>query len=290
MNLEHIRTFLEVVETGNLNKAADRLYVTQSTVTARINALENVIGQRLLRRNKSGTELTAAGYKFLRHAKSLLQIWNQARHDTALPKGFDDICTLGCLDALWRGAGELWVDQLRRAQPMIAIGAWSGQESDLQVWLANGIADVALMYDPQVNGSFALEPAFEDVFAQFSTVERGLQRWDPTYVFVDLGDEFRRGHAETYPVDETAVVSFNNSEHALRHILRWGGSAYLPQRVARDHVESGRLFEVTGARRFKRTAYLAYNTHRAQAWPWFPTFADNFLAALKAAARSDSHV
>ncbi len=57
MNLDELRTFLEVVETGSLVTAARRLHVTPSTVTARINGLEEEIGQKLLHRNKSGAEL-----------------------------------------------------------------------------------------------------------------------------------------------------------------------------------------------------------------------------------------
>ena len=45
MNLDELRTFLEVVETGSLVAAAKRLNVTPSTVTARINGLEEEIGQ-----------------------------------------------------------------------------------------------------------------------------------------------------------------------------------------------------------------------------------------------------
>ena len=54
MNLAHVQTFVVAVETGNLNKTARKLNVTQSTVTARIDALENLIGQKLLRLRPHG--------------------------------------------------------------------------------------------------------------------------------------------------------------------------------------------------------------------------------------------
>ena len=57
MNLDELRTFLEVVDSGSLVTAARRLNVTPSTVTARINGLEDEIGQKLLHRHKSGAEL-----------------------------------------------------------------------------------------------------------------------------------------------------------------------------------------------------------------------------------------
>ena len=53
MNIAAIQTFLAVVETGNLNKAAERLNVTQSTITARLDALEASLGAALLVRNRT---------------------------------------------------------------------------------------------------------------------------------------------------------------------------------------------------------------------------------------------
>ncbi len=78
MNLVLARTFLELVNAKNFNKAADRLHVTQSTVTVRIAALEELLGQQLFTREKSGVGLTVAGRKFLPYAELLLQTW---QHD-----------------------------------------------------------------------------------------------------------------------------------------------------------------------------------------------------------------
>ena len=58
MNLEHIRTFLEVAESGNFNRAAESLHVTQSTVSARNKTLEDYFGLPLFKRARSGVELT----------------------------------------------------------------------------------------------------------------------------------------------------------------------------------------------------------------------------------------
>lgn len=277
MNLFHIQTFLTIVETGKLNKAAQRLNVTQSTVTSRINALEEAIGQKLLRRQKSGAELTAVGVRFHRHAELLMQAWRQARYETSLPRGFDDTFAFACVDALWPGAGEVLIAELRRAQPGMAIDVQGGGEGDVRRLLANAMADVVIAHEPPPASGFAIDVLFEDVSIEVATVRRGLMRWDPLYVYVDLGDDFRRRHAVAYPVDETAVVNFSSAARALDHILACGGSAYLPYRLARPHLEAGRLFEVEDAPRFSRKAYLAHNTARTDAWPWF----GKFLAACR---------
>lgn len=279
INLSHVQTFLVVVETGNLNKAAAKLNVTQSTVTARINALEDVLGQKLLRRIKSGAELTATGSKFVKHARILVQVWNQARHDTSLPRGFDDVCNFGCTDPLWCGAGELWLNLIRSGGPSVAVNVESGSEADMRPLVANSIVDIAIAYEPPPATGFSISPLFEDVFIEVATVERDLMRWDPMYVYVDYGEEFRRWHAETFPVDDTAAVTFTNGVFALNHILTWGGSAYLPYRIAREALEAGRLFEVKAAPRFQRTVYLVRNAVRTAAWQWFDDIHAHFRQA-----------
>ncbi|MGE4248094.1 MAG: LysR family transcriptional regulator [Parvibaculaceae bacterium] len=279
MNLAHVQTFVVAVETGNLNKTAAKLNVTQSTVTARIDALENLVGQKLLRRHKSGTELTPAGAKFLRHAEVMVQVWKQARYETSLPRGFEDVCAVGCDPALWTGIGEVWVGTLRGERDRIAISIAEGAGDVARTWQMNAMVDIVFAYAPPA-GAFAIDVLCEDVFIEVATVKRGLMRWDPHYVFVDLGEDFRRKHAQAFPVEETAIVTFTSSAHALDHILACGGSAYLPYRVARPHLDTGRLFEVDGAPRFTRTVYLARNSARTDAWPWFQSVVASFKRKL----------
>jgi DNA-binding transcriptional LysR family regulator len=60
MKIDHIRTFLEISNCGNFNRAAENLNVTQSTVSARIKAMEDRFGRVLFKRGHSGVELTSA--------------------------------------------------------------------------------------------------------------------------------------------------------------------------------------------------------------------------------------
>ena len=269
MNITFAQTFLEVIASGNLNRAAERLNVTQSTVTTRINALEAELGQQLLVRNRSGTQLTAAGFKFQRYAEMLVQTWKQARHEISLPKAFDGACTLACHFDLWTGAGEIWCDGMRRDNPQVALSVWPGEHADINRWLDSGLVDAALMFEVQPRGAWSVRPLMEDQLVQVATRERDVMRWDPDYVYVDHGAEFRRQHAAAYPVEETAAVSFGHSVWALEHILRHGGSGYLPMRLIKEHLAAGALYRVKGAARFNRAAYLVSNDAVTRDWRWF---------------------
>ena len=140
MSILLARTFLEILKAGNLNRAADRLHVSQSTVTTRINVLEETVGQRLLVRNKSGVELTNAGFKFKRYAETLVQIWHQAQHALALPEACTATLTIGFEYDLWDGAIDQWVAWFRSHRRDVALEAWSSHPDILACWLASAEA------------------------------------------------------------------------------------------------------------------------------------------------------
>ena len=54
MDIELARTFLAVVETGSFFDAANKVHVTQSTVSMRIRSLEDQLGQSVFDRGKNG--------------------------------------------------------------------------------------------------------------------------------------------------------------------------------------------------------------------------------------------
>src|SRR5690606_21699046 len=95
MDTELARTFLSVVAAGNFVKAAERLFVTQSTVSARIQSLEQQLGCQLFVRNKAGTTLTPAGQQFQKHATSLMRTVERARQDVGISKGYRASLTVG---------------------------------------------------------------------------------------------------------------------------------------------------------------------------------------------------
>jgi LysR family transcriptional regulator, flagellar master operon regulator len=95
VDTEVARTFLEIVSTGSFIRAAERLNVGQTTVSARIRTLEQQLGRPLFVRNKGGASLTPAGEQFLRYAPTFVQLWQRARHQVAVPPGHRAVLTVG---------------------------------------------------------------------------------------------------------------------------------------------------------------------------------------------------
>jgi DNA-binding transcriptional LysR family regulator len=71
--LPQIEAFLEVARRQNLSRAAEALFVSQPTLTARLQSLEAVLGEQLFVRTRRGMRLTEAGDAFLPYAEHALQ-------------------------------------------------------------------------------------------------------------------------------------------------------------------------------------------------------------------------
>ncbi|TPQ17824.1 LysR family transcriptional regulator [Streptomyces sporangiiformans] len=78
MNLDAVRTFVAVADTGQFQEAAADLSITQQAVSKRIAALEQDVGVRLFTRTARGAQLTIDGRVFLPHARALLRAEERA--------------------------------------------------------------------------------------------------------------------------------------------------------------------------------------------------------------------
>lgn len=72
LNLELLRSFFVVAELGSLNKAAERLRVSQSTLTRQMHALEQEVGGRVLERSSTGVAPTSTGNALLETVRPAL--------------------------------------------------------------------------------------------------------------------------------------------------------------------------------------------------------------------------
>lgn len=72
MNLDQLKIFVEVIDCGSINKAAERLYQSQPSLSRAIHALEEDIGKPLIVRNNRGITPTASGDSFYHYAQSIL--------------------------------------------------------------------------------------------------------------------------------------------------------------------------------------------------------------------------
>ena len=261
MDIEFARTFLAVAAAGNFVGAAARLHVTQSTVSARIQALETRLGATLFRRGRGGAELTPAGRRFLRHAKTLVRTLEQARHEVGLPSGYSGGLTLRGRIALWEDFLPAWVTWMRAEAPDISLRLEIGFEADIMQGLVQGEIDVGVMYTPETRPGLALERLFDESLVLVTSDP--ARPWpDPRYVHVDWGPEFHAQFGARFPEMDTSALTANIGWLGLRILEHDGGSGYFPARMVRDSLEVGRLWRVEESPLIALPAYMVYPLDR----------------------------
>ena len=280
MNITNLKTFLAVVEAGSLIAASKQMNVTQSTITARLHALEDDIGQKLLMRQKSGAALTASGLKFKRYAEVMVELWRQAKQETSLPEGMTAVCNIGCQIDLWPGLGQYLFRAISDDYPDVAVTAWPATQSDIDRWLATGVIDLALGYQPSAQpGQSNLVLGEDQLILVADRPDRPI-RHDSGYIYVDAGDAFGRDHAAAYTDAGVAKISFGSAAWALDHMLEQGGSAYLPKRLAAPYLAAKRLFQLPDAPSFNRRIMAVSSDASTQNWPWLEAVLSRLPAHL----------
>ncbi|MGE0151489.1 MAG: LysR family transcriptional regulator [Reyranellaceae bacterium] len=258
MDTELARTFLAIVAAGNFSAAAERLHLTQSTISARIRTLETQLGCTLFVRNKGGALLTPAGRQFQKHAGMLVRTVEQARHDVGVPRGFRAALTIGGRFGLWERFLLKALPLMRTSAPDISIRAEIGLDADLMQGLVEGRLDLAVMYTPQSRPGLTVELLFDERLVLVSSAPLAPSELGPGYVHVDWGPEFYARHSTSFPGFIGPALTASIGWLALHHILDCGGSGYFPLRLVRPFLDGGQLTRAVQAPEFSLPAYMVY--------------------------------
>ncbi len=258
MDIAQARTFLEIAETGSFIAAAGHLNITQTAVSARIRALEDQLGRRLFVRNKAGARLTPAGERFLRHARTLVQVWDRARAQVALPQGRTDIVSVGAEISLWNPILVDWLVWMRREAPDIALRAGVDVPARLLEAVHNGSLDLAVLYDPPAQGAGIVVELLLEEKLLLVTTARDEQAVD--YVDIDWGPSFQASHQAAFPQLPGPDIAVSHGPLALAYLIRAGGTGYFRLSAVRPYLESGQLHRVAAAPEFAYSMHMVYSS------------------------------
>jgi LysR family transcriptional regulator, flagellar master operon regulator len=258
MDIGLAKTFLEVVSTGSFVAASERLHLTQTAVSARIRTLEEQVGRRLFVRNRAGARLTPAGERFRHHAATLVQVFERARRDVALPPGRANLVAVGGEFSLWRPLFADWLLWMRQACPDLAVRAEVDGAGPLAERVRDGALDLAVVYGVPSRMELVLELIADEKLVLVTSASDGRLRPED-YVHVDWGPAFAETHQAAFPELANPAVSISLGPLALNYVLRVGGAGYFRSSFVAPYLESGRLRPVPHAPEFSYSIYAAYS-------------------------------
>ena len=157
MNLRFIEAFVWVARLRSFTAAAEKLYTTQTAISARIATLEEDFGVKLFERDKRTVALTHSGEELLEYAEQMLGIsarMLEAVSDRATYGGF---IAVGAIEAVVHTWLPELLGRLRQQFPKVRVEIHSYITADLHEELLNGNIDLALtaetLADPAIQNS-----------------------------------------------------------------------------------------------------------------------------------------
>lgn len=146
VNIDLLRSFFAIVEQGSLNKAAERLRVSQSTLTRQMQALEQEAGGALLERGPGGVALTSVGHALLESTRPLVAQFDEALAEVRRrARGQSATLRVGYLMSAAACYLNPALAAVRRAHPEVKMAMRDLSPGEQMTALRAGEIDVALI-------------------------------------------------------------------------------------------------------------------------------------------------
>ncbi len=266
MDVDLLKTFLEVYKTRHFGRAADNLFITQSTVSARIKQLEEIVGARLFDREHKQITLTASGEKLVGHAENIIAMWNRVKLDVASEQTGKIPLNVGAVSSLWDIYMQKWLKEINAQLDRFLISCNVSNAEDIHAQINDGTLDLAMTYEPPPHDKIQVIRQLPIKFILVSSEQNldCLTAINNDYIYVDWGTPFAITHSQYFNEMKSPKLRLALGRIARDYLVRQGGSGYLPVTMIKRDLEKQRLFKVEGAPVIQRDAYWIVNTDNAE--------------------------
>ncbi len=121
MNLRFVEAFYWVATLKSVSRAAEKLFLTQSAMSARVAALEDELGVLLLDRRDKQFRLTLAGTRFVAYAQKLMELQREVKTQLGAAQEQSLAIRIGAIESVLHSWLIPWIAQLRQEQPGLEL-------------------------------------------------------------------------------------------------------------------------------------------------------------------------
>ncbi|MEM9786655.1 MAG: LysR family transcriptional regulator [Pseudomonadota bacterium] len=267
MQIELIETFLDLCDTCSFNKTAERLGVTQSTVSGRIKALESTVGRRLFQRSRAGTALTTEGLRFEPHARSLRHSWTTALNATRDSGMAGVTMRIGLQHDLVGLEINRLIGAFRDALPDTVFLFEADYSTQMCADLVTGTQDIAVLYSPQTHPDLHFEVLGEVSYVMVASRPTTLDQLPAAqYILANYSPSFAHAHAALLPGLTNVSLSIGQNAAMVDLLTSLSGAGYVLRHSADALISDGKGYLVKDAPVIGQTVFAgvnARNRHRA---------------------------
>ena len=257
MRIEQLEAFVEVARLGSVTRAADALYATQPTLTARLKGLEQELDAQLFVRSQRGMRLSDAGRAFLPYAERTLDSVSSGRRLLAeLARGEAGQLALGAAPAVSTYVLPRILTRFRRTHPKVSLAVRTGHSEEVlelvlreqvQIGLGRALRHPQLEAIPLYDDELVLVVDPKHAFAEEQEigpdelVEVQLILFDRTSSYRRMTSEFFEGVGAV----PRGVMELDNIDAAKKMVEQGLGIALLPHTAVAAELQAGSLKAVT---------------------------------------------
>lgn len=262
MNIENIEAFVYINHYGSFNKAAEVLFLSQPSVSARIQTLERELGCKLFERLGRQILLTEEGRRFLPYAQQVLQVIQKGKQRIQTAKVTPQELTIGCTVAVSNYVIPELLPKLKQKYPQTNFKLITSTTDQLLNKLMNKEIDIGfvrkVMHPAIRTVSFYEDPISLYVYKDHPFVQKGratiASLQEQPLIFFECGSlDWLRIHRVFESLEFPPDIAFHvdHSETAKKLVLQKAGIAFLPGLSVHEEVMRGDLVpiyipEVTG--------------------------------------------
>lgn len=260
MELKHLEYFLTAASSISLSEAADKLCITQPTLSRCIQKLEAELGNPLFFRVAEGISLTPAGEHLVHGATAIMGLSEQIKKDfDALSRGSTGHVSIGFVGTATHRIMPDVVQGLRQILPKLEVQVYGELTTPkLERMLLENRLNLAILRPPIASRSIRLETLSTESFVLYVPDEPAWNSLPPTMSFVEALEldlvSFPRGSAAEQTIVNHALargvqvspVQRSTDTGTILAMIRGGiGGAILPEGGAPESLWGLRKISLT---------------------------------------------
>ncbi|MCD7729532.1 MAG: LysR family transcriptional regulator [Clostridia bacterium] len=149
MEIRVLRYFMEIAREGSMTKAAERLYVSQPTLSKQMKELEEELGKKLFKRSSASVSLTDEGMLLRKRAEDILAMVDKTKEEFST---MDDITGgevyIGCAESRLIAFLADKIKIFKESYPNFRYHLVSGNTEQVAERLDRGLIDLAVICEP----------------------------------------------------------------------------------------------------------------------------------------------
>jgi LysR family transcriptional regulator, flagellar master operon regulator len=244
VDINLLRTFLEIARTRHFGKAAENLYLTQAAISARVKLLEETLGVSLFERHRNNIQLTKQGDKLVVYATEMLELWSRTTQEIRVPQNYQDL-TIAAPESVWSSKLNGLPNRLFKNIKTLQLNVVSLDSSQIIKRLLNRTIDIGFVFDKPKIDELTLVGSFDISLALYSDqVDLCIADInEENFVSIDLGASFKQLQAKLLPNVSSPIFQASNWQMAVDYITEFSGVALLPKSVAAKKKKLSRLVD-----------------------------------------------